>query len=115
MRLLLATLTVFAVIGLAGPAHGDPDVDGGPAADNAAFLASLHAAGITYSNADQAVLSAKWVCRLVDAGKSGPEVVNMLLSRNPGLIPERAAQFMAMAERSYCPQNLAPSSTGGAG
>ncbi|HET9875416.1 MAG TPA: DUF732 domain-containing protein [Mycobacterium sp.] len=115
MRLLLATLSVCVVIGLAGSAHGDPDGDGGPYSDAAAFLASLHAAGIKYSTPDQAVLAAKWVCHLVDTGKSGPEVVNVLMSRNPGLIPERAAQFMAIAERSYCPQHLAPSGAGGTG
>ncbi|MGH3524160.1 MAG: DUF732 domain-containing protein [Mycobacterium sp.] len=103
------------MIGVGGPAHADPDAGGTPdGTDSAAFLDSLQAAGITYSRRDLAITTAEAVCRLVGNGRSGPEVVAVLQTRNPGLTPEHAAQFLAIALRSYCPNQLAPSHGGGA-
>ncbi|EUA42645.1 hypothetical protein I553_6505 [Mycobacterium xenopi 4042] len=86
------------------PAHGDPGAEDGT--DNAAFLASLRKAGITYHNADQAITAAKAVCGLIDNGESGLEVLKDLKTTNPGFTTDGAAQFAAIAARSYCPQQL---------
>jgi hypothetical protein len=102
------------MIGFAGPAPADPDGSGASDTDSAAFLDTLRAAGISYSNEDMAIAAAHVVCRLTRLGKSGPEVVTILKNNNPELTTEHAAQFMAIAERSYCPQELAPSKPGNA-
>lgn len=112
MRAALALLGMFAAIGMAGSAYADPEINGGSDADGAGFLAALAAVGITYTNPDQAVASAKTVCRLAEGGRSGPEVVALLMSRNSALTPEHAGQFVALAERSYCPGRLAPGDAG---
>ena len=54
MRFLLTLSSFAAIIGMAVPAHADSTDD--------AFLASLNAAGITYSDPDKAVGAGKWVC-----------------------------------------------------
>ncbi|OHV06144.1 DUF732 domain-containing protein [Mycobacterium talmoniae] len=104
MRLRVALASVAVAIGLAGPAHGDPDTD-------AAFLASLQAAGITYTDADQVITSAKTVCRLITDGQPAPEVLAILRARNPELTHDHAARFVGIAVRSYCPDQLAPSTS----
>lgn len=120
MKPLLALLGAAVMISLAGPAYGNGggappgDPNGGAAPDvnseaAQSFLAALRAAGITYSRADQAIIAAEAVCKLVGDGKSGPEVLKIIVNRNPGLTEDHAAKFLAMAERSYCPQQLAPS------
>lgn len=55
------------MIWLAAPAHAHPDEGGG---DDVGFLAALQNAGITYSNPDQAIGSAKAVCWCLDGGES---------------------------------------------
>lgn len=107
MRLILAALGLVAcvTIGVAAPAQADPATD----AVNATFLASLQAAGITYTEPDHAISAGKMVCRLIEMGKSGPEIVAILQARNPALTAERAGQFAAIAARSYCPRDLAGS------
>ncbi len=111
MRLLLAIFGVSVLVGFAGPARGDPDV-GGTADPAAAFLASLRAAGITYSSLEQTIATAQGVCRLIRSGKPGPQILADLQARNPGLTTEHAAQFSAIAARSYCPDQLVPAGPG---
>ncbi|ORB10952.1 DUF732 domain-containing protein [Mycobacterium noviomagense] len=112
MRFMPALASVCTLIALAGPGHADPGAEEGT--DNAAFLASLRNAGITYNNADQAITAGHAVCGLIDNGESGLEVLKDLKSTNPGFTTDGAAQFAAIAARSYCPQQLAPSSGAGA-
>lgn len=113
-------------MGVAGPAHADPDPSDVPAVPGAPgvpgtpgtpgaemFLASLQAAGITYNRTDLVITTAETVCRMVGEGSSAPEVLRALEERNPGLTPERGGQFMAIAMRSYCPGQLAPGNPGG--
>lgn len=107
MRLLLAVPGIFMAIALAAPAHPDPGVDDPPAADTSAFLASLQRAGISYNDPDQAVTAAKAVCGLVGNGKPGLEVLQGLMSANPGFTTDGAAQFAAIAASVYCPHQLA--------
>lgn len=115
MKPLLALLCATVTIGVTGVAHADPDPAGAPDPTSAAFLDSLHAAGITYNRADMAITTAESVCKLVASGKSAPEVLATLKSSNPGLAPEHARQFLAIALRSYCPDRLVPDNPGKAG
>lgn len=109
MKHLLAPLCLSVMIGVAGVAHGDPDAAGAVDPTGAAFLDSLQAAGIVYNRTDLVIATAEAVCKMVGSGKSGPEVVAALQSRNPALAPDRAGQFLAIAMRSYCPDKLVPS------
>lgn len=102
MRLMVAVIGVCAVIGLAAPAHGDPD--GG--VDEASFLASLRSAGITYKTPDAAVQFAKAVCESMGNGEYGPQMVSELQAQNPGLTADHATSFLAIAAKFYCPQKL---------
>lgn len=103
MRPLLALVGVATLLGLAAPAHADPDASG---ADEAGFLASLRSAGITYTNADGAVAFAQSVCASMGNGTMGPQMVNELKSQNPGLTTDHATSFLAIAVKYYCPQRL---------
>lgn len=103
MRLLLALIGVWAVIGLAAPAYGDPDAGG---VDEASFLASLRSAGITYKTPDAAVQFARAVCESMGNGEYGPQMVNELKGQNPGLTNDHATSFLAIAAKYYCPQQL---------
>lgn len=104
MRLLLALgVGVSAAIGLAPLAHGEPGATGG---DEAAFLASLRGAGITYATPDGAIKFAKAVCVSMGNGELGPQMVDELKSENPGLTNEHATSFLAIAAKYYCPQQL---------
>lgn len=106
MRLLIAVAGASIMIGVAGAAHADPGND-------AAFIASLDAAGITYQDANQAINIAKAVCRLMADNKPAPEVLQLLQARNPGLGSERGSQFIAISARTYCPTQIAPTNPGG--
>lgn len=103
MRLLLIPLAVAAAIGLAGPARADSSDD--------AFLATVHAAGLTYSDPEQAITSGKSVCTLVSEGSQLADVVRMIQMLNRGLQGDDASRFAAIAANSYCPQALSVSST----
>lgn len=108
MRPLAALVGALVVVGLAGPAQADPadaDTD---------FLAALQAAGITYSRPDQAVVTAKMVCKFIAEGKPSPEVLDGLKERNPGLTTEHGTIFVGIAARSYCPDQLVQNGAAGA-
>ena len=73
-KLLLVILTgLGAIIGMAVPTHAD-------STDNA-FIASLQAAGFTYSESDNAVGAGKWVCDTVKGGTQMSDVVKVLQIR----------------------------------
>lgn len=103
MRLLVALIGVWAVIGLAAPAYGEPDAGG---VDEASFLASLRSAGITYKTPEAAVQFAQAVCTAMGNGEYGPQMVNDLKGQNPGLTTDHATSFLAIAAKFYCPQQL---------
>jgi hypothetical protein len=106
VRFLTAALGALVMIGLPGPAQADPaDVD-------TDFLAALQAAGITYNRGDQAVTTAKMVCKFIAEGKPSPEVLDGLKERNPGLTTEHGTIFVGIAARSYCPDQLVQSRSG---
>ncbi|AGC62264.1 putative membrane protein [Mycobacterium liflandii 128FXT] len=103
MKTLFALLGLSAMIWLAAPAHAHPDEGGG---DDVGFLAALQNAGITYSNPDQAIGSAKAVCWCLDGGESGLELVHDMKTHNPGFNMEAASQFAVLAATYYCPHHL---------
>ncbi|KKC02937.1 DUF732 domain-containing protein [Mycobacterium nebraskense] len=98
MRLFLILLGLAAAIGLAGPAYADSSDD--------AFLATVHAAGLTYSDPDQAITSGRSVCTLVGEGSQLADIVRMIQMLNRGLQGDDATRFAAIAANSYCPQAL---------
>lgn len=104
MRLLLAlAVGASAAIGLAPLAPGEP---GTTSDDEAAFLASLRSAGITYSTPEGAIKFAKAVCVSMGNGELGPQMLDELKNENPGLTNEHATSFLAIAAKYYCPQQL---------
>lgn len=103
MKLLLA-LTIFAaMIGIAAPAHADSTDD--------SFIASLKAAGITFTDQDAAVGAGKWVCDKVNGGTDMSDVVKTLTSKNTSLNPEKASKFAAIAANAYCPDAISTTSS----
>ena len=105
MRLLVALIGAWAVIGFAAPAYGDPGTGG---VDESSFLASLRSAGITYKTSDAAVQFAQAVCESMGNGEYGPQMVDELKAQNPGLTTDHATSFLAIAAKYYCPQRLNP-------
>src|ERR1700709_1183478 len=102
-KLLLVILTgLGAIIGMAVPTHADSTDD--------AFIASLQAAGFTYSDSDNAVGSGKWVCDTVKGGTQMSDVVKTLQSKNPSLSESKANKFAAIAVNAYCPQVISTGS-----
>jgi hypothetical protein len=102
MKLFLTVTSFAAVIGMAVPAHADSTDD--------AFIASLNAAGITYSDPDKAVGAGKWVCDTVKGGTQMTDVVTTLKSKNSSLSDEKANKFAAIAANAYCPDAISSTS-----
>jgi Protein of unknown function (DUF732) len=99
MKLLLALASLAAVIGTAAPAYADGADD--------MFLGTLRAAGITFPDPERAIGAGRWVCSAVHGGNSMADVVKTVQTENPGLRGDNAAQFTAIAAKSYCPTMLA--------
>jgi hypothetical protein len=100
MKLLFTLVGLAAMIGTAAPAYADGVDD--------TFLATLHAAGITFPDPERAVAAGKWVCNAVQ-GNPMADVVKTIQSENPGLHGDNAARFTAIAANVYCPTTLAGS------
>lgn len=90
------------IIGMAVPAHADSTDD--------SFIASLDAAGITYSDPDKATGAGKWVCDTAKGGKDMTDVVSTLQSKNPDLSDDKANKFAAIAAKAYCPDQVSSTS-----
>jgi Protein of unknown function (DUF732) len=105
MRLLLALVGASAIIGLAAPAHADPQPPP-PDGDDAGFLGALHQAGISYASPDAAIASGKAVCTCLNNGESGLELVHDVKIRNPGMDMEIASNFAMISAKFYCPHQL---------
>ncbi len=107
MKLILVTLTsLAAIIGMAMNAHADSTDD--------AFIASLQAAGFTFSDAGQAITAAHYVCQAAGGGTAMADIAKAIQSKDSALSDDKAAKFTAIAANAYCPQALstdnAPSS-----
>jgi hypothetical protein len=103
MKLILALTSFAAMIGIATPAHADSTDD--------SFIASLKAAGITYTDQDAVVGAGKWVCDKVSGGTEMSDVVKTLTSKNTSLNPEKASKFAAIAANAYCPDAISTTSS----
>ena len=99
MRRLLVLLGIAATLGLAVPAHADPNVD-------ASFLDALTKAGITFNNGNGAVSAGKTACGLMEQGQPELDVIQHVSEQNPGISTTSAATFTAIAASAYCPQYL---------
>jgi hypothetical protein len=102
MRLPIVLASLAALLGLAVPAHADPDPD-------ASFLDALDNAGITYHNGPDAIAIGRRACQLMDQGHPEPDVIKSMTQQNAGFTDDGAAKFIQIAESVYCPQH-----TGGA-
>jgi hypothetical protein len=98
MRRLLVVVGIAASLGIAIPAHADPNVD-------ASFVDALTKA-ITFSNSKSAVSAGKSACGLLDQGKPELDVIALVTQQNPGISTTSAAKFTAIATSAYCPQYL---------
>ena len=111
MRVLLGLIGAAAAIIVAAPGHAEPGatvvgaVDASPD-ETATFIAALRTAGISFADPEQAVAAGQAVCGLVANGESGLELLTDLRNANPALTINGAAQFAAIAARSYCPHQL---------
>ena len=99
MRRLLVSLGIAAALGLAAPAHADPDLD-------ARFLDALTKAGLTVLSGPGAVKDAKTACGLMEQGQPEIDVIQHVSKQNAGLDTTKAAKFTAIAASAYCPQYL---------
>ncbi|ORA99965.1 hypothetical protein BST33_12870 [Mycolicibacter minnesotensis] len=106
MRGVFLALGVAVTIVGAAPAGADPDGGGDGGAGDAAFLAALRAAGLTFSSDQQAIVAGHAVCSMANNGEPGLSVVKQLTTDNPGLSMDAASQFAAAAAKAYCPQHL---------
>lgn len=112
MKVLFAPVVATTAIVLAAPGHAEPGVvEAGAveagAVDSREFIDSLHQVGITFDDPAQAVAAGQAVCGLAATGESGLELLTDLRNANPALTINGAAQFAAIAARSYCPHQLA--------
>lgn len=103
MKLVITAATFAAIIGLAVPAYADDTDD--------AFLASLNAAGIKYSDPDKAVGAGHWVCDSVGKGKDMSDVVKTLQTQNSSLSDDKANKFTAISANAYCPDTISATTT----
>jgi hypothetical protein len=105
MRRFLVVLGIASSLGIAIPAHADPNVD-------ASFVDALTKAGITFSDSKSAVSAGKTACGLMDQGKPELDVIALVTQQNPGISTTSAAKFTAIAASAYCPQYLQRASDG---
>jgi hypothetical protein len=103
MRRLLVMLGITSSLGIAIPAHADPNVD-------ASFVDALNKAGITFNDSKSAVNAGKTACGLMDHGKPELDVVQLVMQQNSGISTVSAAKFTAIAASAYCPRHLQRSS-----
>jgi hypothetical protein len=104
MKLLLAALTSLAVVIVMGiPARADNTDD--------AFIASLQAAGFTFSDAGQAITAAHYVCHAADGGTAMADIAKAIQSKDSALSDEKATKFTTIAANAYCPQALSSDSS----
>jgi hypothetical protein len=106
MKSLLILASAAAMIGMAAPAYADNP----PSGADADFISQLNAAGLTNQDPNKAIAAAKDMCSLMDNGTPKADIQNNLVSRNPGLTPTGAAQFMTLAEGKYCSKYVASQS-----
>jgi Protein of unknown function (DUF732) len=99
-RSLLAAGGAVAVA-LIGPLVAAPSARADATDD--AFLAALHAHGITHESAQSAIAAGHLVCHQLDMGKTQEQIATDVMNSST-LDGNNAGYFVAIAERAYCPQ-----------
>jgi len=108
MKRVLLLFGIAAALGLAAPAHADPDLD-------ARFLDALTKAGLTVLSGPGAVKDGEAACGMMEQGQPELDVIEHVSKQNPGLDTTKAAKFTAIAASAYCPQYLERASDVGNG
>jgi Protein of unknown function (DUF732) len=108
MKRVLLPFGIAAALGLAVPAHADPDLD-------ARFLDALTKVGLTVLSGPGAVKDGKAACGMMEQGQPELDVIEHVSKQNPGLDATKAAKFTAIAASAYCPQYLQRASDVGNG
>jgi Protein of unknown function (DUF732) len=98
MRSHVVLVTLAALIGLATPAHADPNPD-------ANFLGALNKAGITYHDGPAAIAIGRRVCELMDQGNPQADVIKSMTQENSGFTDDGATRFTQISESVFCPQH----------
>lgn len=98
MRFSAALIGFAVMLGMAAPAHADGADD--------QFLATLQAAGLTYSDPGRVVAAGKAVCTMAGQGTPLADIVASVQKLNPKLQGDNAARFTAIAANIYCPDAL---------
>ena len=98
MRFSAAVIGLAVMLGVAVPAHADAPDD--------QFLATLQAAGITYSDPGRAIAAGKAVCNMAGQGTQMADIVKSVQKLNPKLQGDNAAKFTAIAANVDCPDAL---------
>ena len=96
MRMYVVLASFAAVVGLATPAHADPDPD-------ASFLAALNNARITYQSGPDATAIGRRACQLMDQGHTEPDVIKSMTEQNAGFTTDDATKFTQIPQSIYCP------------
>lgn len=97
VRCLLTAAAVAAAVGVAAPAHADPDQQ------EALFLAAVDHAGIEYTDPQEAVAVGREVCDYLHAGHPPNAAARALKISNRSLSNKNAAKFVVFAETVFCP------------
>ena len=89
------------VVALLGPLGSAPAAH----ADNtdSAFIAALHARGITHESDRAAITAGHLVCHQLDMGKTEEQIATDVMNSS-GMDGDSAGYFVAISERAYCPQ-----------
>lgn len=91
----LLAVTLVGSLAAAPTAHADPT--------DSAFIAALHARGITNESAQSAIAAGHLVCHQLDMGKTQEQIATDVMNSSR-LDGASAGYFVAVAERAYCPQ-----------
>ncbi|ADU01163.1 DUF732 domain-containing protein [Mycolicibacterium gilvum] len=94
-RAASAGIAAVAAVGLAAPAAAAPE--------DAVFLDRLQKAGIEVFNPSATVFYAYGVCRQLDLGMPQTRIVDFVMSDNSNLDWEAAADYVVLANMTYCP------------
>lgn len=91
----IAAMAAAPAVALAASAAAAPQ--------DAVFLDRLQKVGITSSNPYATVHGGYDVCRQLDLGTPHSQIVGFVLSDNPDLDWDSAADYVVLANMTYCP------------
>lgn len=100
-RLTLLTAAPLLAVGLLGPLEAAPTAHADGTDD--AFIAALHAHGISHESPKSAIAAGHLVCHQLDMGKTQEQIATDVMNSST-LDGDNAGYFVALAERAYCPQ-----------